>query len=474
MKIGYCRSRFEGYLGNVGLDYVDWENSKLSKKILQSCILLCFIGLLRVFYNYNVGNVKEFPSFQILFLLGLALLLLLVLKHLPSHAKKAVILVGSVYIAALVAEIHVAMLYPAPIRKLLVENGIAFDARRSVDVAMELRSKGLDAYFFTRPFPFLQNVGAPKIAGRTILPLNSVPLKITAGCAEEGHHTVFTTDRYGFNNSDTVWDKPINVMLIGDSYAEGQCVDQALNIASVMSRGGINTASLGMGGSGPLTELAIFRNIASFFRPPTILWLFFEGNDLEDLNKEMGYTHLYEELVPLQHSTEYMSVKPLIDEWIQDWQDKFIADQSQLWEQFFRAAVLRDLRARIRARLEALSAQATSQTSDYDMLAHRFEKTIDVVRKEMKEWGGKLIIVYLPSPNRYTGKSVHFRKIQDLVTAAAANAGVAVVDISNSMQQKIRPTDLYAKPGRVYGHFNPDGYRFAAGEIISYLSKGKK
>ena len=45
-------------------------------------------------------------------------------------------------------------------------------------------------------------------------------------CNETGSFTVLKTDRYGFINNDNLWShQDLDFMIIGDSNAQGQCID---------------------------------------------------------------------------------------------------------------------------------------------------------------------------------------------------------------------------------------------------------
>ena len=41
------------------------------------------------------------------------------------------------------------------------------------------------------------------------------------------------TDRFGFNNPDNEWDKKIDYLIIGDSLAQGACVNRPNDITSI-------------------------------------------------------------------------------------------------------------------------------------------------------------------------------------------------------------------------------------------------
>ena len=42
---------------------------------------------------------------------------------------------------------------------------------------------------------------------------------------EQGYHPIFMRDKFGFRNPSEIYEKKIDVMLIGDSFAEGVAVN---------------------------------------------------------------------------------------------------------------------------------------------------------------------------------------------------------------------------------------------------------
>ena len=50
---------------------------------------------------------------------------------------------------------------------------------------------------------------------------------LTISCNENGYYAIDKSDRYGFNNEDSLWDQDnIDILVIGDSYAYGECVNR--------------------------------------------------------------------------------------------------------------------------------------------------------------------------------------------------------------------------------------------------------
>lgn len=89
------------------------------------------------------------------------------------------------------------------------------------------------------------------------IPLGSAPSVKTFYCAEDEGFISYVTDRFGFRNSDKVWDtKKHDLVILGDSFAESACV-----IKELQQYFGADSAvvSLGKGGNGPLTSLAVMK-----------------------------------------------------------------------------------------------------------------------------------------------------------------------------------------------------------------------
>ena len=106
----------------------------------------------------------------------------------------------------------------------------------------------------------------------------------TIDCNENGYYTLFESDRYGFNNPDDQWDKDnIEFFIVGDSFAMGECVNRPYDFGSVL-RTISNKASLNLGYSsnGPNIQYAVMREYLDK-RVKNILWMYYEGNDLQDM-----------------------------------------------------------------------------------------------------------------------------------------------------------------------------------------------
>jgi len=113
-------------------------------------------------------------------------------------------------------------------------------------------------------------------------------------CNQTGEWRTYRSDRFGFNNPDTVWDTAgaFDAVIIGDSFAQGQCVLHGEDVASLVRKSHPATLTMGVGGNGPPTELAALREYLGDQGARYVFWLSYEGNDPEDGDFEASHPYL--------------------------------------------------------------------------------------------------------------------------------------------------------------------------------------
>ena len=130
------------------------------------------------------------------------------------------------------------------------------------------------------------NFGAYKLIDKEdyILPLSGYENAKILLCLDENNNPVyFNSDINGFNNNET--DKK-NILLIGDSYVQGMCVNNKNNLNEQFKKYNLNTSSLGVAGNGPLLEFATFKEYKLDFNLKSIVLFITPDNDFYDLSKE--------------------------------------------------------------------------------------------------------------------------------------------------------------------------------------------
>ena len=79
-------------------------------------------------------------------------------------------------------------------------------------------------------------------------------------CNEGGQYLTYNTDEHGFPNPKGLWQHgSLDVAMVGDSNAVGECVPQADSIAGQLRTKFPSTITLGAGGHGPMFSLASIR-----------------------------------------------------------------------------------------------------------------------------------------------------------------------------------------------------------------------
>ena len=143
-----------------------------------------------------------------------------------------------------------------------------------------------DSVLAIDPYHFLRE------KNQDLMPLSSISNKITIHCNENGFFSEYKTDRYGFNNPDSQWDrKLIDFVIVGDRFAQGDCVNEEKNIAGNLRKFSQNKSviNLGYGGNGPLMEFASLKEYLPLLKTKKIIWLYCETNDLVgDSNEGLG------------------------------------------------------------------------------------------------------------------------------------------------------------------------------------------
>lgn len=143
------------------------------------------------------------------------------------------------------------------------------------------------------------------------LPLGSAPNVLTFSCSEDEGFISFTTDRFGFRNNDKFWeDKIHDILILGDSHAESACVKKSIQEYFDPS---IKIITLGKGGNGPLTSLAVMTEYLEAYSPK-IIYLLIHPNDYAvpvnhiydiDLEREWAEDQLQKYLNNIEFNINY-------------------------------------------------------------------------------------------------------------------------------------------------------------------------
>ena len=298
-------------------------------------------------------------------------------------------------------------------------------------------------------------------------------------CNENGYFSSYLSDRYGFNNPDYVWDVDPKIVIMGDSYIHGSCVNPGYDIASNLRKNtGLNTINLGWHGTGPLRQYSSFLELIENF-PKYVIWFYFE-NDLEDLNNELKNRILlsylenkeFKQNLKDPNKRSYINKKILIRH-KEFMNTKFKSKQQSFYDNFKDFLKLYNSRQIIIYNLNKYM-----RIYNYDMILEEkkilkvYLDLIENLNNLSKENNSELIIAYLPR-QKY-GFSRRAQKL-DVIKNQLINftniKQIRFIDIEEIIDNSfVNPTILYPRLHRGM-HFNEKGYKFAADKITNYLNK---
>ena len=424
--------------------------------------------------------------------MAVVLVLALLLPR-PARARLALAL-GSLCAAIFPAELYLTVAVPSiPKERAARAAGQPFDHRSRPEVVRDLRSRGVDAVVFFR------NVSSDALThtgpdGRVLPVLGGVSLATTVYCNESGQYAIYAADEHGFNNPRGSHERvPLQVALIGDSFTHGACVPREASIAGHVRDAFPRTLNLGATDSGPLSQLARFVEYAAPLRPRFVVWNWFEGNDLDDLYKELLQAPLRRYLaapVPLGLKARQAEIdhvaRTAIDarlRWLEDNQK-----ERRMSEDVKGRLLLRSIRNRLATAALVMQSGAAPNVSEDGPRFHEelavVERILAAAQNAVGSWGGDLVMVFLADSPRYCGavptwlwrrycvsewvqtEGIPRSNYRDDVLAIFTRLGLPVVDGHAAFADTGRPADMFYYPG---SHYSPAGYRVIADALLRKL-----
>ena len=305
-------------------------------------------------------------------------------------------------------------------------------------------------------------------------------------CNENGYHPIINSDRYGFYNDNKVWEKPLDIVFVGDSFTAGSCVNIEDNIVYNYKKNfqNKNILNLGTPGSFPLLDLLklkeyIFHTTQNQ-KPKKFYWLYYEGNDLRELrnfNIKYKETYLFKYLTNPMFSQDLLyndkarntEISKSLDYVLSIVKNKNSQKNSHKYKfhHFLTMAKIRSLLLN--------SFFSEKQDIDFEVL-NLFENIISQANYLVKKNDGELIFVYLPTIERYNKYKVYNFKVNNKsildiklryseVIKMIKKQDVKIIDIKKDIFDKFEdPLELF--PQRKHHHYNSKGYKL----IADYLS----
>ena len=285
----------------------------------------------------------------------------------------------------------------------------------------------------------------------------------TLDCNENGYYSTFQSDRFGFNNIDDNWEKnKIEYILIGDSFAFGQCVNQENIISSklkLLTENDNGVLNLGYPSTSILIQYATLKEYFPKKKVKNILYFFQEANDLKGLSTELSdeilikyikQPNFRQELIKKQNEINKLVEKKIMDAY----QKKEEEEEDHLnLIKFIKLTNFRELYI----------------NNYYQPNIKEFTTTLKLLKKFSEEKNSKLYFIYAPEYYRYIGINSEKLYDREKIIKIVKSLDISLIDLNQSVNEKIlNPLELF--PFGKFGHMNEFGYDFVAKTIHEKLS----
>jgi len=318
---------------------------------------------------------------------------------------------------------------------------------------------------------------------KNLIPLRGPINKKTLSCNENGVRKIINNDKYGYKNINSIYQKKIKVVLIGDSFTEGYCYDENNDIAGVLrNKLGINTANLGISGGGPLLSLASLKEYGANFKPDFVFYLYFEGNDMDELENEKetflinyldnytqnlinrsdeinrffnDYQNVAYKYIKGRFNTDFNKFDVIEEEIIKSTKNKKI----EIIKDFFELQKVKNIF------LTESYFNQNRNTIDKEL----FTRVLKEMKLETARWNGKFVVIYLPDWNRYNQKYsfvifFHKKKVESIIKSL----NISYVDMVQEFEKEENPINFF--PFGIRGHYTSEGYKLIAESIFDNIT----
>ena len=332
------------------------------------------------------------------------------------------------------------------------QTGYKWDRRQKIEIYNDLKKNNNKITISYHPSYFFY-----KNYSTVPFPLSGQSNSETIYCNENGYFSIYQSDRYGFNNPDNEWDeKEIEYLLVGDSFTHGACVNRPNDISSVLRNlSNKSVLNLGMSGNGPLIEYATLREYLNT-NVKKVLWIYYESNDLYDLENEQKNNILINYLKDLNF-TQNLKFK-------QNDIDSFLYNPIEEREERLTKKIIK-FNSKLIQFIKIRNTRVSILTRPVPAPAPEFKQILQLKKELANKNNSKLYFVYLPEYNRY--KKNYDNKSYNLVKNIITELKIPFIDIHKEVFEKEQnPLKLF--PFELFAHYNVEGYKKVAETIYKF------
>ena len=330
-------------------------------------------------------------------------------------------------------------------KKRYQELKIDFDFRDSLNYIKDSKDKNLLPLITPREIMKKNN---------KILILSGIPNSQYLQCNEFGNWKKIASDKYGFNNKSA--ETNYNILLAGDSFAHGVCVDQNYEIHNLLAKKGSKSYSIGYNANGPLLTLGSIIEISEVIKFDKIVWLFFR-NDFYDIKWESKNLLLSKYLENDFEGYNYFNDFDIKS----NYQKNYIKSNFSknlgfnYWESFIQLKFINDYLNKV--------INKKKETIDKEIFNKIF-KTLD-----LKFLNKKKILIYLPNQSCYKKKYNKCDKEFNFLYNLGDKNNIKVYDFRKKINSIIFKN--YFALGLERNHYSKLGYVELSNYILEKLEK---
>ena len=344
-----------------------------------------------------------------------------------------------------------------------------FDLRTQKQVVDDLKKEtNSEVYPVTHPKHNLKKLS-------NFFPLSGISNSTIVFCNESGNFSTYKSDRYGFNNYDENYDNFNNrVILIGDSFAHGACVDQNSTLSAQLNKINIPAFSFAYGGNGPLLELATLIEYIDV-KTEIVLWIYAE-NDMFDLIDEKKSEVLMNYLKKENYDQNLINRQNEIDSyWKKLLKDEFNLEDTVLYKKkknsfdkilryIERSFLLKPSRDMIKNYYKNNFINYNSERIDANL--GLFKNIINKARNVSNKNGAEFYFVYISFLENAKQKKLISK---DKIIKVVNGLNIKIIDFHSYLSNEVERPEIFY-PFERSGHYNDIGYKTLADFISRQIN----
>lgn len=280
-------------------------------------------------------------------------------------------------------------------------------------------------------------------------------------CNEGAGLVTYVSDRFGFRNSDELWDAHLDAIMIGDSFVHGACVsdDEVLSV-QVSRFGSRSVLNLGMSDNNPSHYITYLHLFVPRLHPQTV-YLVFYANDNGVRAKSRIETHYIDERQQFFHENRISYFDDQLQNdtvrHIKSKLDKVktngdVDEKDPVWIERLINRLL------YRVTLPTLTGLFLNQAREFDLTQRSIVSGNEICHK----FGCDLTIVYIPNSKFFRPDS-RSDQYAERIEREAARLNLRFIDGRKVLDRERGSVDFALKGP----HLSAEGYRKLAMAIVS-------